>query len=199
MEINYNLSRRAIEDYKLVQKSIQGDESAFAELMKRYYDSLYYLLLRMTNNRTDAEDLTIEAFTKAFKNIHSYTPTYAFSTWLFKIATNNCIDFLRKKNTNITSLSEFSDSERDSEDIISTDTLDPEELLIKEQKQLILSYFLEKLKPHYKTLIELRFFKGLTYEEISKIMDIPIGTVKSQLFRAKEFLYYIISKSKYKI
>ncbi|MCX7955062.1 MAG: sigma-70 family RNA polymerase sigma factor [Bacteroidales bacterium] len=199
MELNSNLSQRAIEDYKLVQKSIQGDENAYAELMKRYYDSLYYLLLRMTNNKTDAEDLTIEAFTKAFKNIHSYTPTYAFSTWLFKIATNNCIDFLRRKNTNVTSLNDFPDSERSPEDVISSDTLDPEELLIREQKQLIISYFMEKLKPHYRMLIELRFFKELSYEEIAKIMNIPIGTVKSQLFRAKEFLYYLISKSKYKI
>src|SRR3989339_1643710 len=97
MEINPNLSEKGKHDYKLVLLAIKGDEKAYAELLDRYKDAIYYMLLKMVNNKSDAEDLTIEAFGKAFKNIEQYTPNYAFSTWLFKIATNNCIDFLRKK------------------------------------------------------------------------------------------------------
>ena len=91
------LSEKALQDYELVQKALQGDEKAFARLLSRYKDTIYFMLLKMLNNKSDAEDLTLEAFGKAFKNLHQYSPTYAFSTWLFKIASNNCIDFLRKK------------------------------------------------------------------------------------------------------
>jgi len=91
------LSEKALQDYELVKKALKGDEKAFARLLSRYKDTIYFMLLKMLNNRSDAEDLTLEAFGKAFKNLHQYSPTYAFSTWLFKIASNNCIDFLRKK------------------------------------------------------------------------------------------------------
>ena len=93
MEVNPNLSEKGRHDYKLVLLAIKGDQKAYAELLDRYKDAIYYMLLKMVNNKSDAEDLTIEAFGKAFKNIEQYTPNYAFSTWLFKIATNNCIDF----------------------------------------------------------------------------------------------------------
>lgn len=101
MEVTSHLTEKALRDYKLVQQAIgDGNQHAYAELMKNYRDSLYFMLLKMTNNPHDAEDLTIEAFGKAFKKLHQYTPDYAFSTWLFKIASNNCIDFIRKrKNT----------------------------------------------------------------------------------------------------
>ena len=97
MEINPGLSGKARYDIILVEKAKNGDSKAFASLMNRYRDSIYYMLLKMVNNPADAEDLTMEAFGKAFKSIETYTPTYAFSTWLFMIATNNCIDFIRKK------------------------------------------------------------------------------------------------------
>ncbi|MCD4725582.1 MAG: sigma-70 family RNA polymerase sigma factor, partial [Bacteroidales bacterium] len=98
MEINPNLTDKAMRDYQLVQAAIkQGDQRAYAALMNNYRDSLYFMLLKMTNNPIDADDLTIEAFGKAFKKLEQYTPDYAFSTWLFKIASNNCIDFMRKK------------------------------------------------------------------------------------------------------
>ncbi|HML85925.1 MAG TPA: sigma-70 family RNA polymerase sigma factor, partial [Bacteroidales bacterium] len=99
MEVNPNLTNKANRDFQLVQAALnQGDQRAYAELMNNYRDSLYFLLLKMTNDPVDAEDLTIEAFGKAFRNLHQYTPNYAFSTWLFKIASNNCIDFMRRKS-----------------------------------------------------------------------------------------------------
>src|SRR5512142_532602 len=104
MEVNLNLSDKAQYDYELVLQAMEGDQKAYAELLGRYRDAIYFMLLKMVNNSSDAEDLTIEAFGKAFKNINQYTPNYAFSTWLFKIATNNCIDFIRKKKPNNISL-----------------------------------------------------------------------------------------------
>src|SRR5664279_4926106 len=99
MEIASRLTEKAQRDYALVQRAVQfGDQKAYAELLNNYRDSLYFMLLKMTNNPTDAEDLTIEAFGKAFRNLQQYTLEFAFSTWLFRIASNNCIDFLRKKN-----------------------------------------------------------------------------------------------------
>ena len=104
MELNPNLSDKAQQDYALVESALTGDEKAFAKLLSKYKDAIYFMLLKMVNNKNDAEDLTIEAFGKAFKNLHQYSPSYAFSTWLFKIATNNCIDFIRKKKANHVSL-----------------------------------------------------------------------------------------------
>ena len=97
MELNPNLSLKAQQDIELVEKARKGDQLAYAELLGRYRDAIYFMFLKMVNSPVDAEDLTIEAFGKAFKNIDQYTPNFAFSTWLFKIATNNCIDFIRKK------------------------------------------------------------------------------------------------------
>ncbi len=201
MEINPNLSNKAIDDYILVQKALKGDEKAFAELMGRYRDSIYYMLLKMVNNKVDAEDLTIEAFTKAFRNLYQYTPSFAFSTWLFKIAANNCIDFLRKQKAEHISIDEpiNDSSDQDMSIPLASDTLDPEEELIREQKLSILRDIIDKLKPRYRLLIELRYFKEYSYEEISNYLDIPIGTVKAQLFRARELIYLIIKKSKDKI
>lgn len=95
-----NLTTKAVYDYKLVQLAIsKGDQKAYAELLQRYRESVYFMMLKMVNNKDDADDLTIEAFGRAFKKLEQYTPNYAFSTWLFKIASNNAIDFLRKKET----------------------------------------------------------------------------------------------------
>lgn len=197
MAINPNFSSKALKDYMLVQQAIKGDEKSYTELMERYRESIYYLSLKMVHNKVEAEDLTIEAFTKAFRNLYQYSPNFAFSTWLFRIATNNCIDYLRKKRTNIVSIDGpiTEGSEQDTAIPIATELLAPEEELIREQKLMLLRNILEKLKPRYRLLIELRYFKEYSYEEISKELEIPIGTIKAQLFRARELLYSIFKKS----
>lgn len=196
MEINPNLSTKAQQDIKLVQYAMNGDQQAFAELMDRYRDTIYFMLLKMVKNKSDADDLTIEAFGKAFKNIHQYTPNYAFSTWLFKIASNNCIDFLRKRKANTISIEGQTDQSGNEIPInIQSDTLDPEEDMIKQQKAKLMRSVVEKLKPRYKELVTLRYFKEYSYDEIAKEMDIPIGTVKAQLFRARELLNNILKKN----
>ena len=195
MEINPNLTDKAMRDYQLVQAAIkQGDQRAYAALMNNYRDSLYFMLLKMTNNPIDADDLTIEAFGKAFKKLEQYTPDYAFSTWLFKIASNNCIDFMRKKKKYTFSMNSSPDGEEGQElaNIIPSDTPDPEEKVMKKEKMGLMREVVEKLKPHYRQLIELRYFKEYSYEEIAKELDLPLGTVKAQLFRAREFISNIM-------
>lgn len=190
--MNSNLSDKAKHDYKLVQLAVKGDEKAYAELLDRYKDAIYYMLLKMVNNKNDAEDLTIEAFGKAFKNIEQYTPNYAFSTWLFKIATNNCIDFIRKKKANIISIDNTEDSSEMSSPSLQSNTLDPEADMIKNQKVTLMRSVVHKLKPRYRNLIELRYFKEYSYEEIANELNLPLGTVKAQLFRARELLFNIL-------
>lgn len=195
MEIVNDLSDKAKGDLLLVEEAKKGNEKAFASLMNRYRDSIYYLLLKMVNNASDAEDLTIEAFGKAFRNLESYTPKFAFSTWLFKIATNNCVDFIRKKHVSPTPI----DNLQEGLDIltvnIQSDLPDPEESLINRQKIAALKEIIGQLKPRYKELIELRYYKEYSYEEISSELNLPIGTVKAQLFRAKTLLYNILIKT----
>jgi RNA polymerase sigma-70 factor (ECF subfamily) len=190
------LSEKALQDYDLVQKALLGDEKAFARLLSRYKDTIYFMLLKMLNNRSDAEDLTLEAFGKAFKNLHQYSPTYAFSTWLFKIASNNCIDFLRKKKGVMIPL------ENDNEQLEISETaklkskdLNPEERLIRKQKAILLRKVVRRLKPHYQTLVELRYFNELSYEEIAQELQLPLGTVKAQLFRARQMLFKLIEST----
>jgi RNA polymerase sigma-70 factor (ECF subfamily) len=196
MEINPNLSDKAQQDIKFVEAAMRGEQQAFAELMDRYRDTIFYMLLRMVKNKSDADDLTIEAFGKAFKNIHQYTPNFAFSTWLFKIASNNCIDFLRKKKSNTISIdSQSDDPSKDSQMSIPANILDPEENLIKQQEATLMRNIVEKLKPRYRELVRLRYFNEYSYEEISTEMNIPIGTVKAQLFRARELLNNILKTS----
>jgi RNA polymerase sigma factor (sigma-70 family) len=195
-----HLSDKAIKDYKLVRKAVEeGDQKAYAELMSRYKDSIYYMLLKMVNNRDDAEDLTIEAFGKAFRNIRQYTPDYAFSTWLFKIATNNCIDFIRKKRKLMLSIDRGFENE-DGQDValeIKSDGPGPDDSLMKKQKIMMMRDVVDKLKPRYRRLVELRYYNELSYEEISDELKLPLGTVKAQLFRAREFLYQIMKNSEF--
>jgi RNA polymerase sigma-70 factor (ECF subfamily) len=195
MEVSPNLSDKAQHDFLLVQKAREGDQKAYAELLGRYRDAIYFMLLKMVNNPSDAEDLTIEAFGKAFKNIGQYTPNFAFSTWLFKIATNNCIDFIRKKRAATISLDQSNDDPETTTVTIQSDTPDPEAHMINSQKVKLLREVVNKLKPRYRTLVELRYFKEYSYEEISQELELPIGTVKAQLFRARELLFNILKST----
>lgn len=197
-----NLSEKAKYDYVLVQRALgTGDQKAYAELVSRYRESVFYMLLKMVNNKDDAEDLTIEAFGKAFKRLHQYTPNFAFSTWLFKIATNNCVDFLRKKRKDTLSIDRTFEDDEGGEMVmdIRSEMPDPEEKVMKKQKLLMLRDIVDKLKPRYRTLIELRYFEELSYEEIAQRLDLPLGTVKAQLFRAREFLYQIMKNMQGKL
>jgi RNA polymerase sigma-70 factor (ECF subfamily) len=143
----------------------------------------------------------VEAFGKAFKRLSQYTPNFAFSTWLFRIATNNCIDFIRRKRKNTFSIDQPIEDDEGGEMVMDlrSDTLDPEQHIMKKQKIMMLRELVDKLKPRYKTLIEMRYFQELSYEEIADQLDLPLGTVKAQLFRAREFLYNVLKNTQGKI
>ncbi len=203
MDLNPKFSDKAKVDFDLVEKAQKGNQAAFTKLMDRYYDSIYFMVLKMVNNQSDAEDLTIEAFGKAFKKIDQYSPSFAFSTWLFRIASNNCIDHMRKNKgkqisiLNATSEIDDTNGEAISEESslsIQSDLPDPEEALINDQKRVLMRELVDALKPRYRQLVELRYFKEYSYEEISEEMELPLGTVKAQLFRARELLYGILEK-----
>lgn len=199
MEVNPNLSEKAQHDYRLVLSAISGTQKAYEELFKRYKDAIFFMLLKMVNNKNDAEDLTFEAFGKAFRNIKQYSPKYAFSTWLFKIASNNCIDFLRKKKGNTISIDGKDDSENERSISLESNTLNPEQKCIKDQKAQIMRLEVGRLKERYRKLIELRYFEEFSYDEIAKELNLPIGTVKAQLFRARELLFNTLKDSEMKI
>ncbi len=192
---NEHLSTKAQKDYDLVLKAVkENDQKSYTILMERYRNSIFHMMLKMVNNRDDAEDLTLEAFGKAFKKLPSYAPKYAFSTWLFKIAINNCIDHMRKKKLHLLSIDDpiGEDGKNDFSNNLQSDILDPEEEYIRGQKVKLMRKVLSQLNVKYRLMIELRFFEDMSYEDISMELDIPLGTVKAQLFRAKEILYNLL-------
>lgn len=181
-------------DLMLVEKAVQGDQKAFAGLMALYEDSLYHMLLKKVIDPVIAEDLTIESFSKAFHNLARFSPDFAFSTWLFKIANNHCIDYLRKHKKDPCA--------RDKNQLpaMSADIVDqsfgPEESFIRDQRQRLMRDVVDKLNPRYRQLIKLRFFEELSYEEIAAQLKMPLGTVKAGIFRAKDLLYLILKNSR---
>jgi len=197
MEVNAHFTENAKNDYQLVVKARVGDQKAYASLMQRYKDSIYFMALKMVNNKEDAMDLTVETFAKAFEKLEKYQPDYAFSTWLFRVATNNCIDFLRKKKLHTLSIHSMMEEDEDSRPLdIKSDTLNPEETSIKKQESQELKVLIESLPQRYRNLLTLRYFDELSYEEIAQQLDLPLGTVKAQLFRAKYLLGNILKEKK---
>ena len=203
MEIKKEFSEKAKRDFILVDRAKEhDDQKAFAELMMRYRRPVYHMIYKMVRNQDDAEDLTIEAFAKAFKNLSKFNPEYTFSTWLFRIATNNCIDFIRKKKLNTFSIhSSMKDDNGDSVqfEIKDEKNLNPAEEAIKQQKIDIMRLVVTKLPPKYQVLVTLRYFEELSYDGFAHDIDAPLGTVKAQLHRARELLLDLVKDKKDKI
>lgn len=197
------LTTKAVYDYKLVRAALdEGDQKAYAELLQRYRESVYFMMLKMCSNKDDAEDLTIEAFGRAFKKLEQYSPDFAFSTWLFKIASNNAIDFIRRKKIKYSVPIESKNEDGENFDYtvnIKASGLDPEESFIKKQKIDAIRLLVDNLKPKYKEMIELFYFQEMSHEEISKQLNLPIGTIKAQLFRARDLLYNALKNRQEKL
>lgn len=195
MEINERgFSKKALEDFDLIDQAVQQkDQQAYASLMKRYKKAVYYMILKMIRDTDDAEDLTMEAFAKAFKNLHRFKKDYTFSTWLFRIATNNTIDFIRKKKLKTMSLNTtMSDDGGNSVTIdVEDDDNNPQDEYIRSQRIEMVRIFVDKLPAKYRKLVQLRYFDELSYDEIAQELDKPLGTVKAQLHRSRELLYEI--------
>lgn len=198
-ELNRQFSDKALEDFDLIDAAVQkNDEKAFAQLMQRYKRPVYHMILKMVRNVDDAEDLMIESFAKAFKSLHRFKKDFTFSTWLFRIATNNTIDHIRKKKLNTLSIdNRFTDDNGDGISIeVEDDNLNPQEEAIKEQKAELIQLFVDKLPPKYQKLVRLRYFQELSYEEIAVELEAPLGTVKAQLHRARELMFEMVKNKR---
>ena len=190
--INTCQTEKAKRDYVLLRKALDhNDQQAYAELMRLYRDSIYFMLMRMVKNKDDAEDLTLMTFGKAFRYLDKYTPQYAFSTWLYRIALNNSIDFLRVKN-NMPQYFEEDLYTNSTTSIIdqSEDNLQrtPEDEVIDKQRLQLLRAAVSELPDRYRKVIELRYYEDLAYEEIAERLGLTLSNVKIQIMRAKNML-----------
>lgn len=191
-----SLTQKAIEDNILVQRALEhNDQKAYTELVDRCRGALYWTMFKMTENKQDAEDLTLEAFGKAFERLEQYKPNFAFTTWLYRIAFNNAIDFMRRKKIKPQPLSidkplnvdDYSDNRESFYQIESTD-FSPEQELIEKESNILVSNLINELPEKYRSEIQMRFIKELKYKEIAKELDKPLGTIKALVFDGREKL-----------
>lgn len=177
---------RKISDKSLVEQALQKREEAYSAIVFRYQERVTKYILLLVSNNDDAKDISQETFEKAFGMLHSYDSQYAFSTWLFTIAKNCCIDFLRKQRLNVRSIETMTNS--DDPGGRSSSVPSPEENFIFEQEIDKLKRHIEKLPELYREVAELRFLHEYAYEEIAKELNLPLGTIKTRIRRAKEHL-----------
>jgi RNA polymerase sigma-70 factor (ECF subfamily) len=178
------------EDSALIKRALASDQEAFRKLRSKYYDSIFKLINRMIRNREEVEDLTQEAFIKAFVSLSNFNEEFAFSTWLYKIATNNTIDYIRKKKLQTFSIDKPVESEESDFSFELADTdLEPDQELIASQRKKMLNDAMNSLPPKYRQVILMRHVEEKDYGEIAKILKLPLGTVKAHIFRARELLY----------
>ena len=177
---------------KAIEKAKNNDQKAFNYLLDKFWDDVYGFQLKRIENENDAEDITIQTFSKAFDKIDTYNPEYKFKTWLITISKNLHIDFLRKRK-NLLNESLMHEDEQKVLEILDT-APSPADKIITEQNLAQLLRDIKKLKPHYQEIINLRFFQELSYKEISQELNEPINNVKVKLLRAKKLLAEIIQK-----
>ncbi len=194
---------KAKRDYVLLRRALdENDQKAYAELMRLYRDSIYYMLMKIVKNSDDAEDLTLETFGKAFRYLDKYTPQYAFSTWLFRIAVNNSIDYIRHKKNSPQCLDDdlyAIDTQLLIDRSESNSTPTPEQEVIDKQRIQMLRIAVSQLPEKYRKVVELRYYEELSYEEISERLSITLANVKIQLLRAKNMLSEIMVNVRYSI
>ncbi|MFY8189109.1 MAG: RNA polymerase sigma factor [Flavobacterium sp.] len=178
---------------QLIREAQEGNQMAFTQLLDIYWNEVYGFMLKRTENETDAEDITIDAFSKAFSKIAQYNPDFQFNTWLISIAKNAHIDLVRKQKQ--TRSMQFNDDGNAAYMIID-ETPSAEDTLINEQNLSILLRFIKELKPAYQEVIQLRYFQEMSYQEIANQLNEPLSNVKIKLLRAKKLLADIILKRK---
>ena len=192
MGLNQNYKER---DSLLVNKAIEGSQKAYSELMSLYWARIEKFFSLKLTSKEDVEDLSIATFSKAFDKLGSYNDSFAFSTWIQTIANNTLIDFFRKKEQKTISIDEEKeDDESPGIDIVDV-SLDPEDNLIQKQKNKHITSLVHRLKPHYRELIIMRYLDELSYAEIAQKLDMPLGSVKAKLFRARDILLQILKSN----
>ncbi|MDE3057757.1 MAG: sigma-70 family RNA polymerase sigma factor [Bacteroidota bacterium] len=194
-ELSQRKLESRLEDSRLIAAALNGDQTAYRAIEKKYHDQVFNLLYRMIHKKDEVEDLTQEAFIKAFASLASFNEEFAFSTWLFKIASNNCIDFLRKRKLQTFSIDKPIESkEGDVTFEIPDSTYEPDRDLIALQRTKFLEQAIQSLPPKYRTVIIMRHSEEKDYQEIARALHLPIGTVKAHIFRAREMLYKALRK-----
>lgn len=185
-----NASESSREDDILVKRAMGGDEQAYTELVEKYQRALYFHILKMIKDKEQVNDLVQEAFVKAFDNLNTYSTNYAFSTWLYRIATNHTIDYLRKKKLKTLSIDEpMKTKDGEMQMQLEDESAGTDRNIIRKQRQDIVQNAIEDLPPKYRKVIEMRHMEEKSYQEIADVLDLPLGTVKAHIFRARELLY----------
>lgn len=173
-------------DQQLIEFVLGGDSIAFEHLFNRYRDSIYQLYIQRTGgNVDDTNDLLQETFVKVFLKLHTYNPEHTFGKWVYTIARNTFIDFTRRRRDDTISIERAGETMGA---LPAPDSPTPEEHMITHQNAAQFELFLSKMAPRYRELIELRFFREFSYKEIADQLNLPIGTVKTQIHRAREQL-----------
>jgi len=192
---NIQRSESRMEDSRLIRQALAGDEESFRQLMDKYKPAIQHLISRMISDKTEVHDLTQETFVKAFGSLESFNHIYAFSTWLYKIASNTCIDYLRKKKLQTFSINQTVDSDGDDYGYELPDTTyvaDKE--IISDERSKLVGEAIKALPEKYRNVITLRHIEEKNYDEIADVLDLPLGTVKAHIFRGRELLYKYLRK-----
>ncbi|ALS26223.1 RNA polymerase sigma factor SigW [Paenibacillus cisolokensis] len=174
---------------RLSRSALKGDQQAFAELVGLYQDKLYHMAYRMLYNRQEAEDVVQETFLRVYKNLDRYDETMKFSTWIYRIATNLCIDRIRKRKPSYSLDAESNDHEGlDGYSMIPSDNRTPESETLLSETQRTIHQAIETLPAKYKSVMVLRYLQDLSLQEIGEVLDMPVTTVKTRVHRGREFL-----------
>ena len=182
-----------MQDELLIRRAQSGDEGAFEQLLLAHQKSVYNLCLRMAGNPDDALDLSQEAFIRAWRALGQYQFDAAFSTWLFRLTSNICIDFLRKqKRQQHMSLTVTDEDESGEEFAVPDPAPGPEEQAVHNERRQAVAQAMAALPGDYRAVMQLRAVEALSYEQIAEILDIKVGTVKSRLARARAQLRKIL-------
>jgi RNA polymerase sigma-70 factor (ECF subfamily) len=184
------------EDFEAIRKILDGDKSAFAFLQNKYKSRIKSLVRRMIKDPDDVDDLTQEAFIKAYNALETFQFAYNFSAWLYRIASNSCIDFLRKKRFKTISLDQPIGTDEDMYIDVPSEDHTPDLMMISTERKRILNKAIDELPENYRVIIQMRHRDELDYKEISEKLDIPLGTVKAHLFRARRILYEALVEKK---
>ncbi|HEX9660313.1 MAG TPA: sigma-70 family RNA polymerase sigma factor [Rhodothermales bacterium] len=180
----------SLQDQGLVKDALAGSQEAFSQLMEKYRNPIHHHIYRMVRDKRQVEDLVQEIFIKAFSSLASYSTNFAFSTWLYKIATNHTIDYLRRRKLSTLSIDQplkTKDGELEYE--LPDSTYRPDRHIVEDQRRLLIQEAIDSLPPKYYRVIVLRHQQEKSYEEIAQELDLPLGTVKAHIFRARELLY----------
>lgn len=185
-----NASESSLEDDVLVKEAMGGNERSYEKLVNKYQRALHFHIMKMVKDREQIEDLVQETFVKAFDNLNRYNTDYAFSTWLYRIATNHTIDYLRKKKLQTLSIDEPVKTKSGEMEVqLPDESARTDRNIIRKQRQQMVREAIEGLPPKYRKVIQLRHMEERSYQEISEVLGKPLGTVKAHIFRAREMLY----------